>query len=49
MLGLGWSAGVIGGSTLLAASVSDRNRVSLHGGADALVNWQQPDPRPSPV
>jgi MFS family permease len=38
MLGLGWSAGVIGGSTLLAASVSDRNRVSLQGGADALMN-----------
>lgn len=38
MLGLGWSAGVIGGSTLLVASVSDQNRVSLQGGADALMN-----------
>lgn len=38
LLGLGWSAGMIGGSSLLAASVSDQDRVSLQGGTDALMN-----------
>ncbi|NYE70904.1 MFS transporter [Microlunatus parietis] len=38
LLGLGWSAGMIGGSSLLAESVSDQNRVSLQGGTDALMN-----------
>lgn len=38
LLGLGWSAGMIGGSALLSASVSGRSRVSLQGGTDALMN-----------
>lgn len=38
LLGLGWSAGMIGGSTLLSTSVSSRDRVSVQGGTDALMN-----------
>ncbi len=38
LLGLGWSAGMIGGSSLLASAVSDHDRVSLQGGTDALMN-----------
>ena len=38
LLGLGWSAGMIGGSSLLASAVTDGDRVSLQGGTDALMN-----------
>ncbi len=38
LLGLGWSAGMIGGSTLLAASVAPRAKVSVQGAADAVMN-----------
>lgn len=38
LLGLGWSAGVIGGSTLLAGSVSPEAKVSVQGATDAVMN-----------
>jgi predicted MFS family arabinose efflux permease len=38
LLGLGWSAGMIGGSSLLASAVTDSDRVSIQGGTDALMN-----------
>lgn len=38
LLGLGWSAGMIGGSTLLTESVSPEAKVSIQGGTDALMN-----------
>jgi len=39
LLGLGWSAGMIGGSALLSGSVSSRYRVWVQGGTDALMNF----------
>ena len=38
LLGLGWSAGMIGGSTLLAESVAPQAKVSVQGAADAVMN-----------
>lgn len=38
LLGLGWSAGMIGGSTLLTTSVDARLRVPLQGATDAAMN-----------
>ena len=38
LLGLGWSAGMIGGSTLLTTSVDERLRVPLQGATDAAMN-----------
>jgi MFS family permease len=38
LLGLGWSAGMIGGSALLAESVAPQARVSVQGAADAVMN-----------
>lgn len=38
LLGLGWSAGLIGGSTLLTTSVDERLRVPLQGATDAAMN-----------
>ena len=38
LLGLGWSAGMIGGSTLLTESVPDRLRTSVQGATDAVMN-----------
>ena len=38
LLGLGWSAGMIGGSTLLAESVAPEAKVSVQGAADAVMN-----------
>ena len=38
LLGLGWSAGMIGGSTLLASSVAPEAKVSVQGAADAVMN-----------
>lgn len=38
LLGLGWSAGMIGGSTLLTESVPDRLRTSVQGATDAMMN-----------
>jgi len=38
LLGLGWSAGMIGGSTLLTESVSDEVKASVQGGTDAVMN-----------
>ncbi|GAA1955410.1 MFS transporter [Agromyces allii] len=38
LLGLGWSAGMIGGSTLLTTSVDSRLRVPLQGATDAAMN-----------
>ncbi|MFF2370505.1 MFS transporter [Agromyces sp. NPDC058110] len=38
LLGLGWSAGMIGGSTLLTTSVEARLRVPLQGATDAAMN-----------
>lgn len=38
LLGLGWSAGMIGGSTLLAASVTPEAKVSVQGATDAVMN-----------
>ncbi|MGX5694759.1 MFS transporter [Agromyces soli] len=38
LLGLGWSAGMIGGSTLLTTSVSPSIRVPLQGASDAAMN-----------
>jgi len=38
LLGLGWSAGLIGGSTLLTTSVDEPLRVPLQGATDATMN-----------
>ncbi|SDS48979.1 Predicted arabinose efflux permease, MFS family [Friedmanniella luteola] len=38
LLGLGWSAGMIGGSALLAGSVAPEAKVSVQGAADAVMN-----------
>lgn len=38
LLGLGWSAGMIGGSTLLTTSVEPSLRVPLQGATDAAMN-----------
>jgi Major Facilitator Superfamily len=38
LLGLGWSAGLIGGSTLLTTSVDEHLRVPLQGATDAAMN-----------
>ncbi|WP_022883600.1 MFS transporter [Glaciibacter superstes] len=38
LLGLGWSAGMIGGSTLLTRTVEQRVRVPLQGATDAAMN-----------
>lgn len=38
LLGLGWSASIIGGSTLLTQSVSPSTRVPLQGAVDAMMN-----------
>lgn len=38
LLGLGWSASLIGGSTLLTTSVDERIRVPLQGATDAAMN-----------
>ncbi len=38
LLGLGWSAGMIGGSTLLTESVPDELRTSVQGATDAVMN-----------
>jgi MFS family permease len=38
LLGLGWSAGLIGGSTLLTTSVAEPLRVPLQGATDASMN-----------
>lgn len=38
LLGLGWSAGLIGGSTLLTTSVPASMRVPLQGATDAAMN-----------
>jgi MFS family permease len=39
LLGLGWSATLIGGSTLLTQSVGAGSRVPLQGAVDALMNF----------
>lgn len=39
LLGLGWSAGLIGGSALLTMSVSRELRVPLQGASDAAMNF----------
>ncbi|MFC6356514.1 MFS transporter [Luethyella okanaganae] len=38
LLGLGWSAGMIGGSTLLTQTVGSHIRVPLQGATDAVMN-----------
>lgn len=38
LLGLGWSASLIGGSTLLTTAVDERIRVPLQGATDAAMN-----------
>lgn len=38
LLGLGWSASLIGGSTLLTTAVDERLRVPLQGATDAAMN-----------
>lgn len=38
LLGLGWSAGLVAGSTLLAESVSAAERVRVQGASDLLMN-----------
>lgn len=39
LLGLGWSACLIGGSALLVSTVSTRVRVPLQGASDAIMNF----------
>lgn len=39
LLGLGWSASIIGGSTLLTQSVGATSRVPLQGAVDSLMNF----------
>lgn len=38
LLGLGWSAGMIGGSSLLTESVTPETKVSVQGATDATMN-----------
>lgn len=38
LLGLGWSAGLIGGSTMLTTAIEERLRVPLQGATDAAMN-----------
>lgn len=38
LLGLGWSAGLIGGSTMLTTAIDERLRVPLQGATDAAMN-----------
>ena len=38
ILGLGWSAGLIGGSTMLTTATEERLRVPLQGATDAAMN-----------
>lgn len=38
LLGLGWSAGMIGGSSLLTESVTPETKVSVQGATDAVMN-----------
>ncbi|MET1007724.1 MAG: MFS transporter, partial [Propionibacteriaceae bacterium] len=38
LLGLGWSAGLIGGSALLTESVTPETKVSIQGAADSVMN-----------
>ncbi|WP_042545461.1 MFS transporter [Leucobacter komagatae] len=39
LLGLGWSAGIIGGSALLTRSTAPEQRVQLQGVSDSLMNF----------
>lgn len=39
LLGIGWSFGLIGGSSLLVESVSDSSRVTVQGAADLLMSF----------
>jgi hypothetical protein len=39
LLGIGWSFGLIGGSSLLIKSVSDEARVSVQGVADMAMSF----------
>ncbi len=39
LLGLGWSASIIGGSTMLTQSVSTEIKVPLQGAVDSLMNF----------
>jgi Arabinose efflux permease len=39
LLGLGWSASIIGGSTMLTQSVSSETKVPLQGAVDSLMNF----------
>lgn len=39
LLGLGWSFGLIGGSSLLVESVPDESRVTVQGAADLLMSF----------
>lgn len=39
LLGVGWSFGLIGGSSLLIDSVSERSRVSVQGSADMAMSF----------
>ena len=39
LLGIGWSFGLIGGSSLLVSSVSERARVSVQGAADMAMSF----------
>lgn len=39
LLGIGWSFGLIGGSSLLVESVPDQSRVTVQGAADLLMSF----------
>lgn len=39
LLGLGWSAGIIGGSALLTRSSADEHRLQLQGVSDTIMNF----------
>lgn len=39
LLGLGWSFGLIGGSSLLVESVPDQSRVTVQGAADLMMSF----------
>ncbi len=39
LLGLGWSFGLIGGSSLLVESVPERSRVTVQGAADLMMSF----------
>jgi hypothetical protein len=39
LLGIGWSFGLIGGSSLLVESVPDSSRVTVQGAADLLMSF----------